>query len=335
MSAAFEAAFGGFLVTTFIATALYGVTIVQVYVYLRNYPKDSVYLRMLVLAIWLAETVHTAFCIHQQYNYLIIDFDNPVALVSNVWSLTAALLIEVIVANTVQGFFIHRIWILNGRSVNIMLAPATILLVLEYVFQRAATVVLLLMFGSGNLSEYRKDAGSIIVTICALCVAAVNDFLVTLVLIRSLYRRRSGVPETDDLIRVLMVYIVNTGLIPMLNSLAILFTFVFFSNSLVYVGLLWIECKLYANSFLATLNARKSLRGHKPHVALYDSNSLELSRRQPPAQHIEIFPKTSRVTVHDGAPDAASSASIKVNQIVGPSNSAGGELSTRKAALLV
>ncbi|KAI0946675.1 hypothetical protein AcW1_010074 [Taiwanofungus camphoratus] len=98
-----------------------------------------------------------------------------------------------------------------------------------------------------------------------------------------------------------MAYIVNTGLLPMLNAVAILFTFLFNKGSLLYGGLMLMQCNLYANSLLATLNARRGLNHRRWTLAEHDWTSIELGVSQQqaehdPPRHIEIFQRTLKTT---------------------------------------
>ncbi|KAH9001868.1 hypothetical protein EDB86DRAFT_405902 [Lactarius hatsudake] len=91
---------------------LYGVLVVQTYVYSYNFPGDRTLLKLLVYSVFLVETAQTALTGADLYDWFApgffdmgvyqSDFDVPI--------------IGSIVSLTVQLFFVHRIWLLSERS---------------------------------------------------------------------------------------------------------------------------------------------------------------------------------------------------------------------------
>ncbi|KAK7693059.1 hypothetical protein QCA50_002624 [Cerrena zonata] len=75
-----------------------------------------------------------------------------------------------------------------------------------------------------------------------------------------LWRSRTGLKRSDSVIRWLISYVVNTGVVVMLGSIAVAITFSVLKGNLVFAGLIILQGKLYANAFLGTLNARKMMR---------------------------------------------------------------------------
>ncbi|KAI0916490.1 hypothetical protein AcV5_002970 [Taiwanofungus camphoratus] len=194
--------------------------------------------------------------------------------------------------------FTYRIWMLNERSIKSIVIP------IIFITMRFGLGLALVIFAetAGNFSIYRDShSAPFIITICSICVSLLDDLNITLTLVVSLYKRRSGVRAGDEILRLLMAYIVNTGLLPMLNAVAILFTFLFNKGSLLYGGLMLMQCNLYANSLLATLNARRGLNHRRWTLAEHDWTSIELGVSQQqaehdPPRHIEIFQRTLKTT---------------------------------------
>ncbi|KAK7693111.1 hypothetical protein QCA50_002677 [Cerrena zonata] len=119
-----------------------------------------------------------------------------------------------------------------------------------------------------------------------LCVEVANglsasvDGIIAASMIFFLRRSQTGFKRTDGVLRWLMAYSVNTGLIMMIVSISIAITYSRVEGSLVFAGLVTIVSKLYANSFLGTLNARDIMRGK--HLAqsttTLDSTGFELPK---------------------------------------------------------
>ncbi|KAH9001875.1 hypothetical protein EDB86DRAFT_407032 [Lactarius hatsudake] len=87
---------------------LYGVLVVQIYVYSYNFPEDRRLVKLLVYSVFLVETLQTALTGADLGNMdhltapYVSPFDVPI--------------IGAIVALIVQCFFVYRIWVLSRRS---------------------------------------------------------------------------------------------------------------------------------------------------------------------------------------------------------------------------
>ncbi|KZT01987.1 uncharacterized protein LAESUDRAFT_717163 [Laetiporus sulphureus 93-53] len=221
MSTIIEKFVGPFLITICVTMILslgelqqsifrfYGMSTIQAYVYWWNYPDNSLKIKMAVAAI----------C------YLIVDFGDLAKVERIFWSGTLAVLITVVIAAIVQGFFIHRLWILRAKN-------------------RFLTSIALLM--QCNAYQITLTSG--------VSLATTEDITITVSLIYYLQKSRDGTCRT------LQTYTVNAGGLTMLTSIVIRMTFVFYKHSLIFLGIVSIQEKLYANSFLAILNARQHLK---------------------------------------------------------------------------
>ncbi|KAI0287411.1 hypothetical protein BC826DRAFT_49662 [Russula brevipes] len=96
--------------------ALYGVLVVQVYVYSYNFPGDRKLLKLLVYAIFLIETLQTALSGADLYYWFVSGFGNMDHLASPYAAAFDVPIIGAVVALTVQYFFAYRVWILSGKK---------------------------------------------------------------------------------------------------------------------------------------------------------------------------------------------------------------------------
>ncbi|KAF5389299.1 hypothetical protein D9757_003462 [Collybiopsis confluens] len=80
-----DSTYGAAFVGLILSTSLYGATILQTYLYYRHYPKDSIYIKLLVLALWLLDTTQLVLCVTAMYWYLITNYDSPPALQKLTW----------------------------------------------------------------------------------------------------------------------------------------------------------------------------------------------------------------------------------------------------------
>ncbi|KAH9920933.1 uncharacterized protein B0H18DRAFT_1121658 [Fomitopsis serialis] len=122
------------------------------------------------------------------------------------------------------------------------------------------------------------------------CVAA-SDIATSVLLCVFLWRRRTGFATNDRLIRLLILYSVEVGMLTSLASVGSLSTFIAVGyDSAIFVSIFWVVPKLSINSLLALLNARHHLReeaglvstsiAHDPSVPASDSLRFEVSRSQ-------------------------------------------------------
>ncbi|KAI0076925.1 hypothetical protein K474DRAFT_1662308 [Panus rudis PR-1116 ss-1] len=248
--------FGGTLIEIALSMILYGITLTQTYVYYLNYPDDSLWLKLHIAAVTVVETIHTIFIIHMSYAYLITDFGHLEELERIVWSAGGSATLGMVIVALVQGFYIRRIWILSGKNKPLTFTIAALAFV-RVVFGLATSTLTLLL---GTWDTFRSHKGPLFTLATGLSLSALVDLLIAVTLMYYLHRSRTGLKHTDHLIRSLMAYIVNTGAITMIVSIAIVLTFVFLKGSLLFAGLVQMSSKLYANSLLGTLNARNLLR---------------------------------------------------------------------------
>ncbi|KAJ8463958.1 hypothetical protein ONZ51_g9912 [Trametes cubensis] len=98
-----------------ISSAIYGVTCIQTFQYFRSPMRssDATFLKLVVSVLWVLDSVHQALIISIPYHYLIINYANPVALLSTVWSISTEIIVNAVIACIVETFFVMRIWKLS------------------------------------------------------------------------------------------------------------------------------------------------------------------------------------------------------------------------------
>jgi len=144
---------------------------------------------------------------------------------------------------------------------------------------------------------------AVVTVSCGLGLAVVVDLIIAFTLVYYLHKSRSGFQATDNLVRTLQTYVINSGGLTMICSIAVVATFAAIADNYVFLGLVEIQSKLYANSFLATLNARQYLaannrRGTREYVS-NASASIRLRGIEgglPSPRHIAIFQQVTKAT---------------------------------------
>ncbi|PPQ75535.1 hypothetical protein CVT26_012525 [Gymnopilus dilepis] len=77
--------FGAAYIGVVVAGMLYGVSFVQTWYYFMKYRQDVWYIKTLVSAVWIFETVHQALISHTVYHYVITNYNNADTLGYIVW----------------------------------------------------------------------------------------------------------------------------------------------------------------------------------------------------------------------------------------------------------
>ncbi|KAF4622248.1 hypothetical protein D9613_009607 [Agrocybe pediades] len=90
--------------------------------------------------------------------------------------------------------------------------------------------------------------------------AVASDSLVAISLCSLLFWSRTGIKRTDSILTILMAFTINTGLLTSICAMACLITYAIWPQRFIFMGLYFALSKLYVNSLLASLNARRSLR---------------------------------------------------------------------------
>ncbi|EJF55763.1 hypothetical protein DICSQDRAFT_141794 [Dichomitus squalens LYAD-421 SS1] len=297
LSAAAEFAdkfFGGLLVEVLIACVLYGVTTLQTFIYFQKYPNDSPYVKLFVAAVWILETVHTAFCIHVVYGYLILNFADVENFGKIYWSIGITVMTEVVLSTMVQSFYVRRVWIMSN-SRRLLTGGIAFCVVCRIAFGIGSTV---LSYRFREWSAFRAQKSSLVTVSGGLGAAALVDVLVALTLSWYLSRGRSDFPQVSkSRVNLIMLYAVNSGAITAAASVLSVILYATQSKSLVFLGIVEIQGKLYANSFLGSLNARAHIRSKNnpvqyPSFESYSNNGF----RAPPVPKVEVFQQTMVTT---------------------------------------
>jgi len=98
-------------------------------------------------------------------------------------------------------------------------------------------------------------------TISINALSATADVIIAATLVIMLNRSRTGFSKSDTMINKLILFVVNTGLLTSCCAIASLISLVASPRTLIYASFYFCIGRLYSNSLLATLNARRILRG--------------------------------------------------------------------------
>ncbi|KAI0091998.1 hypothetical protein BDY19DRAFT_572934 [Irpex rosettiformis] len=174
-----------------LSTALWGVSILQVWLYFRNYPKDSSILKGLVGALWSIDSASTAFMAHTIYTYTVLNVTNPALDVSIPWSTVAQ--------------YAAVIW-----QVSKMTILTCIILLLAIVSFGTGLVTVIRLAIAPTIATTSEPTVLIVGSITQ-ATGAACDILITASLIYFFRAKRNSFKRTGRILEQLITYAITRG----------------------------------------------------------------------------------------------------------------------------
>lgn len=267
--------YGGGLVCAMVMLVLYGLSLIQAYMYFAKYRKDHRALRVLVAVICVLGSVHAFFVCHLVYHYLVRTYTNPLMLVDGVWSVYTATLIGVLVCPIIQLFFVRTIYHLVGKPWRLIL---TVVLTVLIAAQLALGLFLCVReYQIWRLADLHQVAHIAMIPLFAVRVA--GDAIIATTLCVCFYDAKTTVSSrrTMGMLNWLMVYAINRFVLTAAVVLAQMIILINRPDALWAMEFEYPIIHLYINSFLATLNARRSLRSKVGGTDIHTVTGADLS----------------------------------------------------------
>ncbi|KAJ7662508.1 hypothetical protein B0H17DRAFT_1211900 [Mycena rosella] len=245
---------GSLLIGVIVGAVLYGISLLQCLFYFTRYERDPVYLRVLVAATVILDTIHLCFVSHTVYQNLISNYYDHESLQVMTWSVSLEALATGITAGIVQLFYAYRVWKMSHHNVILTGIILLFILVLKHEVNNclstqkcqypshlataaAGTAWVGLAF-TAHTYERLLRITPLTITINSLSTGA--DVIITETLCFMLHQTRPPTLETETIINRLLIVS---------------------SRTLVYAAFYFCIGRLYSNSLLASLNARGVIRG--------------------------------------------------------------------------
>ncbi|KAJ4492825.1 hypothetical protein C8J55DRAFT_215872 [Lentinula edodes] len=236
------------------AASLYGVSCVQTWFYFSRYPGDLWYIKCLVAIVWVFDSIHQALISHTVYFYVVTNFSNPTEQANLVWSILLEVLFNGLIGFLVQSFLTMRVWKMSNQN-----KPLTLLIVMFVLGELGCSVAFTI--SSLKLVTWKDLTSLKSLSMTVNVLGAVSDVIIAAGLFYFLHRSRTGFKKSDTMISKLIMFTVSTGLLTSVCAVASLLSILIWGKTLIYVAFYFSLGRLYSNSLLATLNARKGIRG--------------------------------------------------------------------------
>ncbi|KAI0029306.1 hypothetical protein K488DRAFT_88877 [Vararia minispora EC-137] len=163
----------------------------------------------------------------------------------------AEVLPAAVLALFVQTFFVYRIYRLSQK--NIFVSG----LVAVFVVGEFCTYAV--YFGNGvHLGTFAELIAHLRPLSYSINIAtAITDVSITTAMCFYLQSSRTGFRRTDSMLNRLTLFCVNTGLLTSTDAVCSLTSYLASENSFIYICFFFMLSRLYSNSLMATLNARR------------------------------------------------------------------------------
>ncbi|EJD07968.1 uncharacterized protein FOMMEDRAFT_150579 [Fomitiporia mediterranea MF3/22] len=280
--------YGAMFIGSVISVFLSGIGTLQAYMYFRHYGrKDSRVIRLMVLAVWILDFIHTVFICHAVWNYLVLNWGNLQELDRLIWSIGASIGVTGLVTFIVQMFFTFRVWRFSKRNKYLGICVTC----MAAVRLGSALATSVEMIRLGHYSTFIREFRWLFTA--GLALSCFIEILLTSSLCYYLQINRTGYSTMDEIIHRLLMYTVSNGLITTFASLLAMLFAATMPHNFLFISLHFVIAKTYINSVLATLNSRDALKkrddsnliavqisveGHsQPHFRRYNPNN-----RSPP-----------------------------------------------------
>lgn len=250
MSSPIAITHGPALVGIFLACILYGIMLLQCFGFWTHFSKDRMWLRCYVGLLLLVDTLSTIFAMWWIYNLLVNNFANLNAFANADWLLAADPALVGITGTFCQLFFAWRIKVLTGKWW--LTAIVTTLSVISGLAAIGSGIAVSWVVKLADFNKFQS------VGCLWLATTAAVDILITAIMTMNLNQRRTGFRATDKLLNKIVRATVANGLLTMVFAIVELSLYVGKPDTGLHIGFSFVLPKLYCNSVLSSLNARKS-----------------------------------------------------------------------------
>ncbi|KAI1783575.1 hypothetical protein LXA43DRAFT_321838 [Ganoderma leucocontextum] len=240
------------VIGTILATGVYGITILQAYVYFGNSGRDSIHMKTFVALLFALETLSLVLMVNILCHYVVSDFGNPFLLLKATPVMAWENGVTVLIGTLTQSYFAHRLWALSKGNV-VLVSSIIILAVCSCGSGMAISVNLYthtdnLFLGSVEIRILSGLANGLSI-ICDVLIAASLSYY--------LHSKKTGFKRTDSIINRLIIYAVNRGALTAICQTGHMVTTVALPGRFIFLPFALLDGRLYCNTLLATLNAQR------------------------------------------------------------------------------
>ncbi|KAJ6577855.1 hypothetical protein B0H19DRAFT_569882 [Mycena capillaripes] len=257
MSTPLDSTYGVWLVSLFLETLLYGMGLLQTWIYFSGRPTDAGSVKWTVLVVLTLETIQVIFFFRTSYFRFVERFGEIQIFL--IWADSLQLLAAYLSAFIVQLYFASRILKLTkGRGKFSLSAIGIYAILLLAVVQILAGIAQTIK--SYQLRSFLKLGETKAITTLQAAASLACDLLITTYLCLFLKSQKGEMMKTNSMMDMLIYDAINRGTLTALSSGVTIVLFLALPDTFWFFLGLAPSSKLYMNSMLATLNTRQRIR---------------------------------------------------------------------------
>lgn len=248
--------YGAILLGGLLAFGLSGCVYMQFIVYWRLYSYESWRSKSLVIVIWLLDSCHSAFVAIALWDSIIVPYGDIDEFDKIPWSVGPAVELTAMITFLVQSAFAYRIYRLHEKKLTVV-APIVALAFLRLV---AASVSMSEMIRLQSYAAFIQHPFPHWIFTVGLSLSAFVDIMITATICYFLRKNHTTITSTIRIIDTLTFWTIRNGSMTSAAAIASLICWLAMPDNRTFLGLHFVIAKLYANSLLATLNAKQHIR---------------------------------------------------------------------------
>jgi len=250
MDFSLEVVLGPLLIGTTLAAVLYGIMVLQSFIYYTHCKNDHWALKLVILAIFLVDTASVVLSTMASYYYLVQSYDDVFMLVEANVGIIAYPATTALIAFLVRSVYAWRIRVMTKNTCLAMFIWFFAFLV----FMAGVGVTVGIKWVQELLLLYEIRVICVIWSFGSLTL----DSFITCVLFWYLPKLRTGFSVVDDVLTRFLRVSLQTGAFTAMTVTGTTVAYLASPNSTIYLGLLFVTSKLYGNSLMATFTMRDS-----------------------------------------------------------------------------
>ncbi|KAI0685836.1 hypothetical protein BC835DRAFT_1381958 [Cytidiella melzeri] len=239
---------------------LTGINVLQGYHYFPS--NDRSMIQVVAMSMLLLNITSSALVAQSVYYYLVPHFGSLAPLNAITDELSAECLVSTLITFISQGYFVVQLYsIMKARNSSHLIPVLVGLLAIGAAAFGVGCTTTMVVHKHSVLAA-RSNTFSIFFGL-AKGFGAVTDIVATIAMCFMLASARTGMSNTNSIIRTLMQFIMQRGILVTLIQTLLLITFLAAPDRLYWLAFHVNVTKLYANTFFAMLNGRERLNQHR------------------------------------------------------------------------
>ncbi|PPQ75247.1 hypothetical protein CVT26_014812 [Gymnopilus dilepis] len=262
--------FGALLIGGIIAFILSGIVNAQAFSYFKHYPNDQRTLKLLMVYVWFIDALHTIFVASTLWDHFVAHYGDLSRIDYIPWcvlytspkcrlilpdrSLALTVVTTAILTIFVHIFFVYRIFKLSHNNYFVAV-PLALLSCVRLCFAFLTTIKMIQLHSISRFAQTYTWAFS-----SGLALCSILDVLFAGCLCYYLRQNMKKNSSMNDILETLMLYAFENGILNCVASLGTLVCWLTMPQNLIFLGIHFAISKLYANSVMTVINARKDLK---------------------------------------------------------------------------